>query len=671
MGGNVKNFFKHHAFLVSMVTLQESFVALIPFFFIISFFTLLNYIVYTLKIDFLFINADSLKSIVEILKRYSSILATISIAYFLSGRLKVSQIISIILSVATFITIVTYERVTEGNNIAMGFTPMAIIDPLFSVFILRLLYPALSLQIPLEDGNRHVYRLFNYLFAFLLSYIITIILYIATDAIMDDFIEDLKNSFENLPTILTLAIRNLIVQIFWFFGINGNHIIDSIFGRDILFQTVTANLSAGEFNRLFVNIGGAGGGLALLIAILIYSKDQVTKLIGKISIPFVIFNINTLLLYSVIVLNRFIFFPFILISLLNLIIGYLAILIFNLNFNEIYIVWTLPVFVNSYLKSVEFNIVILVQILIVALNLLIYRFYIKRLNKIQNDHSFLKRLEKNLDIKTQIIAEENIQAYGAYREIIEANAKLNEIVDMLNVNNLHLYYQPKVNIKEGICNKFEALLRYSENGRIMGPIFLDHIEKAGIAYIIDVWVAKRVKRDLEKWREIGFKPEIGINLHPDTLNNNSAMEDILKTLKGEKVTFEIIERSFLKGQKALDNFRKIKENGFKVSIDDFGIGYSSLEIIIKYDIDELKIDKAIIDTIYSPKGRFVCKLTSKMCKFMNCNLVAEGVEKQEQLEILKKIGVEYIQGYYFSPAIPFEKIVAFSKSIETKYLNSP
>ncbi len=659
--------FKHHTFLLVVVTVQESFVALIPFFFIISFLILLNYLFCIFNFNFAFLNQENLTFIINILKKYSSILATVSISFFLAKRLKVSQVVSIILSLAIFITVIIYENITEGFYITMGFSPIAILIPLFAVAILKLFYPYLSLKIPLKDGNRHVYRLFNYFLAFLVTYALIVIIYIILDNIIDNFIEWLKGELSNLPTIFLTVIRDFIIQIFWFFGINGNHIIDAIFGKTILFREIVPNLTVGEFNRLFVNIGGAGSGLALLLALLFYSKDKVVKLIGKISIPFVIFNINTLVLYSIVVLNRFIFLPFVFIPLFNLTVGYLIITTFNINFKSQYIVWTLPVFFNTYIKTLEVNTILLTQIFIIVINFLIYAIYIKRLNKIQPDYSLIRVLEKNLDIKTQLIAEENIQAYGAYKEIIEANAKLTKIIDMLNVHNLYVYYQPKVDILKKECNNFEALIRYQGNGKIKGPIFLDDIEKAGLAPVIDIWVVKRVKQDIIKWKSSNFFPKISINLHPDTLKSNLAINEILDILDRENVIFEIIERSFINSKEALKNFQKIQKKGFKVSIDDFGIGYSSLEMVVKQDIDEIKIDKALIDNLKTKKGKIVVKLIYQMTKSINCNLVAEGVEDKEQLDILKEIGVKNIQGYYFSPAISFIEVESFSKNIKSLF----
>jgi cellobiose-specific phosphotransferase system component IIC len=118
-----------------------------------------------------------------------------------------------------------------------------------------------------------------------------------------------------------------------------------------LFKYIFENLTYGEFNRLFVLLGGAGIGLALLVSLFLYSKDKSIRTIVNISIPFSIFNINTLLIYAVVVFNRYLLLPFLLLPLANLIIAYIVLNIFTVDFTNYYVVWTTPTFIDSYLKT--------------------------------------------------------------------------------------------------------------------------------------------------------------------------------------------------------------------------------------------------------------------------------------------------------------------------------
>jgi EAL domain-containing protein (putative c-di-GMP-specific phosphodiesterase class I) len=272
-------------------------------------------------------------------------------------------------------------------------------------------------------------------------------------------------------------------------------------------------------------------------------------------------------------------------------------------------------------------------------------------------------LEHNLEIETELKAKEDIKAFQANQELIDANLKIKEVVENLNTEKLFIYYQPKVDIKNYKVEKFEALIRYSDNGQIKGPIFLDIIEKAGLAPIIDIWVCKQVKKDIKKFQALDFNPVLSINLHPDTLKSTDAITKILDILKNENIIFEIIERSFV-NKTAVKNIKRLKSNGFALSIDDYGVGYSSLETLIKYKIDELKLDKSLIDEIETKKGYLICKHTINLCKEIGIEIVAEGVETKKQLEILENLGVDLIQGYIFAPALPLEKAVQFAKGFK-------
>ncbi|NPA15507.1 MAG: EAL domain-containing protein, partial [Deferribacteres bacterium] len=205
---------------------------------------------------------------------------------------------------------------------------------------------------------------------------------------------------------------------------------------------------------------------------------------------------------------------------------------------------------------------------------------------------------------------------------------------------------------------FEALIRYCNKGRLMGPVFLDIIERAGLAPVIDIWVCKRVKEHIEIWKTEGFSTLVSINLHPDTLADSGAIKQIINILKFESIMFEILEKSFIR-KSAVFNLMKLQDSGFKISIDDYGTGYSNIESIINLNIDELKIDKSVISRVETHKGFVVCKHVTNLCHDLGIEVVAEGVETERQLEIVRRLDIDVVQGFYYSPAIPKEKVKKF------------
>lgn len=653
---------KYKKILLFITTLQEAFSAIIPFFLLNSVIILIYFLSHYLHFSGYGINPHSFEMLMQTFNTFSSIVASIAIAYFFAIRFKVSEIIAISLSVATFITILLIESSSVPVTLPHGFTPATLINPIISTWLLSYFYPKLSLKIPLRDENKHIYRLFNYLLVFVAAYTATVLLYLFTDVLMDNVIDYVTQHRFNLPPIIALALRDLFIQIFWFLGIHGDHTVNALFGKDILDVLMLPNLTYAEFNRLFVVLGGAGIGIGLWISLSLYAKDQMIKLITKISIPFVLFNINTLLIYAVVVLNRFFLLPFLLLPLFNLIIAYIILHLISCNFTTYYITWMTPVFIDGFLKT-DGNIRILIlQLFLLFIDTMVYIYFTKRFVKSQSLSNHKNTLEENLEIPYELRSKEHIHAFHAHKEIIKANIKVEKIVQLLTHNKLHIYYQPKIDIVNNQCKHFEALLRLERKGKMNSPNFLHTLEAAGLAPVIDIWVCRQVKQHMQQWREEDYSPQISINLHPDTIKSHDAISKIIKILQGYTVVFEIIERTYLFGEKVETNIKQLQSNGFDIVIDDFGAGYSSLETITKHTIKELKLDKSLIDIIEEKKGLLICKHIVNLCHEMECAIVAEGVETQKQLEIVRSIGVDFVQGYYFSPAIAFKETRPYAET---------
>jgi lactose/cellobiose-specific phosphotransferase system IIC component len=651
-------------FIWILTTMQEAFSAIIPYMILTSVVTFMLEILRFYNIDFYFINPDDIGSLSSALSLSSTIVIVVSIAYFFAKRFQISAIISVTLSLASYTTIMVMEESITRNY---GFSVQAVIVPILSTVLLDRFYPKYSLGIPLQDENIHVYRLFNYIFAFAIAYLATLLLYAIVDFFMDTLLSSLqKIPFADLPTVVGLMIRDFVMQLFWFFGIHGSHAYNAFFGKSLLSTYIFPNLQVCEFNRLFVSIGGEGAGIAMTVAILVYAKEKMLKTIAKISIPFAIFNINTLLIYAIIVFNRYLFIPFVFVPLFNIAFAYGVLSASGIAFSTHNVVWITPVFIDSYIKTGGSIYVYAIQIFLLAVDTAVYLYFIKKFLQSQSMKNQMQLLEQNLDIPYSLRANQNVESFIARREIIESNAKLNKVIKTINVDNMMIYFQPKIDIRANRCNHFEALIRHrKKDGTVVGPYFLDLIEKARMAPVIDIWVAKEVKRALELWRKSNFVPTININLHPDTLSNEKAITIIGEILNGEKVNFEIIERSFVQGDKAVTGLGRLQKDGFGISIDDYGIGYSNMETILNHKINELKIDKIIIDRIEEPNGALVCKHTIEMCDSLGVGVVAEGVETKKQFMILREMQVGFIQGFYFSRAIPFEQVEDFSKDFDT------
>ena len=652
--------------LLYITTIQEAFGAVIPYFFLTSFVTLLLMFLDYFHNNFSWINRDFLVQLERSLILFSSLIVAVSIAHYSAIRLKIPQMIVGALTVAVYITIGIIEQAGLSTFLIPDFSVAVIFAPIASSYFLHTLYPYLSLKLPTDDVNRHIFKLFNYLFVFLIAYVLVMGAYYLLDLVVDLGLDDLSHALKALiPVSVYLAIRDVLVQAFWFFGIHGEHTVSLFLPYKDFSGEIVPHLTYIEFNRLFITIGGAGSGLAILISALLLARTRTLKIIARISVPFVLFNINTLLIYAFVVFNRFLLLPFLVVPLINLGLALGFVSWGGIDFAPLTLAWNTPVFVDGYLKSNGNLLLVMFQVFLVLLNTMIYYRSMRRFTQMQSLPHQLAVLSEKLDIKEEIAARTHVVAYQAYTEIIDANAELDLILQNLNQNKMFIYYQPKIDVHSNRCYQFEALIRYwNDDGKLVGPTFLDTIEKAGMAPVIDLWVCQQVHNDLGRWHSEGFAPEISINLHPDTLRSNSSINKIVAMMDSDRVVFEIIERSFLDHDSAPENLKILQKHHHKISIDDFGYGYSNLEMLLNLQVDELKLDRVLVNKIHEIKGKALCQNLTLFCHEIGMRVVAEGVETEEQRLIAAQIGIDTIQGWYYSPAIPFDKAQLYAEIFE-------
>ncbi len=498
---------------------------------------------------------------------------------------------------------------------------------------------------------------------FLVAFFAAVPLYVLGDTILNPIEVAFFNLLSRLSALGIELVRTLFSHLFWFIGLHGPHTVNAFLGKRFLLEQVRPNLTWGEFNRLFVNLGGSGVGLALWAAFLWKARAGTMRTLARLATPFVFFNIDELLIYGGVVFNRILFVPFVLLPLADVLLGYAFVQAVPIEFSAVRVPWITPVFVNAYLKTGGDLRLVAFQLGLVIFNALVYGRYVERFFRTQRPSEYGQQLSQGLHIKGQLLSEVDVRAYAAQRQVIDAAQHLDRLIPRLREENLTLYYQPIVALSGAQRPYFEALLRYRSRGKVSGPTFLGLLEKAGLAPIVDVWVARRLRQDLERFQACGLEPKIGLNLHPDTLANPKAVKTIAETLKGLDVTVEILERSFLYGERAEEGAATLRQHGLKLAIDDYGTGYSNLEVLVRHEIAELKIDRTLTQALTETRGYLAVKKTVELCHELGIRVVAEGVETQAQLEKARALGVDFAQGFHFAPALPLDEACAFFRRV--------
>lgn len=246
------------------------------------------------------------------------------------------------------------------------------------------------------------------------------------------------------------------------------------------------------------------------------------------------------------------------------------------------------------------------------------------------------------------------------------------IARAIEQNLFTLYYQPKIDIRTNKVKSAEALIRIEEKGKIIYPSdFIEDAEKSGDIIEIDRWVFNRLVDDS---RYISMMSEEGLNISFNVSSAHFKEPYFLENLENifnfttdflSKFEIELTEYALIDDAKdAVSKMNKLKEKGFKIAIDDFGKGYSSLFSLKDFPIDTLKIDKAFIDGIKNDKKSLkILESIIYLAKKLDLNIIAEGVETTEQVTWLYENDCDEIQGYYYSKPLPIDKFVKFVKAV--------
>ena len=244
---------------------------------------------------------------------------------------------------------------------------------------------------------------------------------------------------------------------------------------------------------------------------------------------------------------------------------------------------------------------------------------------------------------------------------IEEKKILSEFEDALREKQLTIFLQPQVDA-EGRLYGAEALVRWyhPKRGLLFPGAFVPVLEKEGLIYKMDRCVWELAAGQLKRWKELGItKPYISVNVSA----KDFYYIDIYKTfvelvdrygISPDRLNIEITETALMEDfQKNMDVIQQLREFGFRVEIDDFGSGYSSLNMLKDINADVLKIDMAFLQaTENEKKGRDILQAVITLSEKLGLDVITEGVETIDQVTMLKAMGENMFQGYYFSKPIP-------------------
>ena len=240
-----------------------------------------------------------------------------------------------------------------------------------------------------------------------------------------------------------------------------------------------------------------------------------------------------------------------------------------------------------------------------------------------------------------------------------------------------LHFQPKIDVKKNRLIGVEALVRWQNDklGFVSPGEFIPYAEETGLIIPLSEIIFELACESHKQMVNAGFtKIPIAINVSSIHFQQHSFLESIQRILEKNNtsaVNFEIemTERTVMNSaSETVSKLVKLKQLGFKLSIDDFGTGYSSLSYLVRFPLDVLKIDRSFIQHICSLDDKqAVVDAIIQMSHRLKMKVVAEGVESAQQVELLKEMGCDFIQGYYYSKPLPMNELLDFIQFWEVEH----
>ncbi len=294
-----------------------------------------------------------------------------------------------------------------------------------------------------------------------------------------------------------------------------------------------------------------------------------------------------------------------------------------------------------------------------------------------NDGEDEQALMKNADSAVYSAKEAGRNTYQFYTRDMNASMLETLLIEnalrrALERDEFRLFFQPQVDLHSGKITGAEALIRWQhpEQGLLAPLTFIPIAEDSGLIIPIGEWVLRDACRHLKTWHEAGFSEMVvAVNMSAVQFRQENLAERIV-ALAAETgadlrhVELELTESMIMHNAEAMiDSMHVLKSLNLKLSIDDFGTGYSSLSYLKRFPIDKLKIDRSFVNDITeNPADLAISRVVIDLGRNLGLRVIAEGVETDEQLRLLREHGCDEMQGYFFSKPVPAEEFEAMLRA---------
>jgi diguanylate cyclase (GGDEF)-like protein/PAS domain S-box-containing protein len=276
-------------------------------------------------------------------------------------------------------------------------------------------------------------------------------------------------------------------------------------------------------------------------------------------------------------------------------------------------------------------------------------------------------LIRNADLALYNAKENGRHRYAVFEIGMHEAMQAKRLIEMdlraaMGRDQLELYYQPLLNIESGEITSYEALLRWNhpEQGMIMPMVFIPIAEETGHIVQLGEWVIRSALMEVARWPQ---HLSVSVNLSPAQMRSPNLLPTVINALAASgvdasRLELEITETVLMHDTQAnLAVLHQLRGLGIRIALDDFGTGYSSLNYLRSFPFDKIKIDRCFVDEVDSrDDNRAIVRAVTGLASTLGMVTTAEGVERADQLEELRREGCTEVQGYYFSRPVPVDQI---------------
>lgn len=274
-----------------------------------------------------------------------------------------------------------------------------------------------------------------------------------------------------------------------------------------------------------------------------------------------------------------------------------------------------------------------------------------------------------------------LNGYSFYFDELQTDAQRVLLLDSelrraIENREFELHFQPKISMENEQIQGLEALVRWNSErlGFVSPAEFITYAEDTGLIIPLSELIIEKACEAVIQMQQYGWKTPVAINISSIHFKQQNFLESIQTILErynmpANNFEIEVTERTVMNSaNETVSKLVRLKQLGFKISIDDFGTGYSSLSYLVRFPLDCLKIDRSFIQHIGSlDEKQAVVDAIIQMSHRLKMKVVAEGVEQAQQVDILRKMNCDIIQGYYYSKPLPLNELMEFMEYWEIEH----